>query len=214
MQATITAQDAQQRHPTETAQIVAAMNTKLTKAKLPPVRAQDLAWTYDWATMIGGSAHGTIGLGLTGKAGRREASAHLGRFAPGAIVPPEVDAVRNPAPVITLATPHVAVLEIAKPRTRTTERHLVVAAYRRKGTTRLVVHQLGDIHDVPMLYTLTPEGVFWAGGLRNKAHSALMAAPEGGTWTWRNAIFERLDADAIRALVPAQPVAFLGIAHG
>lgn len=214
MQATITAQDAQQRHPNEAAQIVAEMNTKLAKAKLPAVTQQDLAWTYTWATMIGGSAHGTIGLSLTGKAGRREAYAQLGRFAPGATVPPEVDAVRNPAPVITMATPHIAVLEVAKPRTNATERHLVVAAYRRKGTTRLVVHQLGDIHDVPMLYTLTPDGVFWAGGLRNKAHSALMAAAEGGTWTWRNAVYERLDAAAIRALVPAQPVPFLGIAHG
>jgi hypothetical protein len=211
MQTPFDTPNALQRHPTEAAGVVAELNRKLAKAKLAPVTATDLAWSYQWYTAIGGPDTGAIGLSLTGTIGRRHAQARLGQLAPSDPKPPEVEAALHPAPAITLATPHVAVLEVANPYTHTTTQHLVVAAYTRKGTTRLVVHEIGDTHDVPMLYTLTPQGVLWAGGLRATAHKALMACPEGGSWTWRRTAFQRLDSAAIAALVPNQPVAFLGV---
>jgi hypothetical protein len=211
MQTPVALQDAAQRHPTAVAEVVAELNRKLAKAKLAPVDANAATWSYSWFTHIGGPDDGAIGLSLTGTIGRRQAYARLGQLGKADAKPPEVETVLHPAAAITLTTPHVAVLEVSNPQTGQTTQHLVVAAYARKGATRLVVHEVGDIHSTPMLYTITPQGVCWAGGLRETAHKALMACPEGGTWTWRRMAFQRLDAAAIQALIPNRPVAFLGI---
>ena len=195
--------------------IVDNTNKKLKKDKKPSIQANDLTWAYEWASLLNGKQNNplnTLFLSLSGTLGQRQTSAPFPQTnspnnqpTPKKLIPKEIIDFYKPKPTVTINYPHCAKFFLYNPNTKQTQTVLATGGYTKQSKNYIhfvtINEEIINEKAFEIILYIHENTAQWYGSLVPKAKSRYEKTPEGQSFSYRNAKFQRMTTQNVKELV-------------